>query len=590
MQLASLLQEACNSALKEAFPEQYSAIPTEWVEVTESTTEAFGHFQFNGAMKLAKMLKLKPNEIADKLLEKLRANTRLNEVVDSIEIKGPGFINFTLKASYISDVLNKHLRDERFGIPLEDKQKIIVDFSSPNTAKEMHVGHLRSTIIGDCLRRFFSFLGHDLLALNHVGDWGTQFGMLITYFQQLFPGNQTLPEDITLANLAAWYKESKKKFDEDPLFKKQSQQAVVALQNHDARSLNTWKKICEISRKAYEHIYQLLEVELLERGESFYNDKLSEVIQDLENKNLISLSDGAKCVFLEGFTNREGEPLPLILQKSDGAYNYATTDLAALKHRLEEENAKVILYVVDAGQSLHFQMIFATARKAQYYEPANTRVEHVPFGLVLRPDGKKFKTREGDTEKLIDLIQNAIDKSKEILIKRAEESQDNLGSAELENRAHILGINAIKYADLSCNRMSDYVFSYDKMLKFEGNTAAFIMYAYVRILSIQRKAKVTIDELIKTNEKIQLNLPVEISLGLLLCQFQTVLEAMKKDLMPSRLTDYLYRLAEKFHLFFHHCRVEGVPEQNARLLLIEAVARVLRLGMQILGLKPLEKM
>lgn len=588
MNLRSSLKRACINALSQAY--DYAALTeiSHLLEITEATSEEFGDYQCNAALKLAKQFKESPLNIAQKMAERLKADAEVSNIVSSIEVKAPGFINFRIQAQYLIKKIDTYIHGTHFGIELIPKpEKVVIDFSSPNIAKEMHVGHLRSTIIGDCLRRLFLFFGFDVIPLNHVGDFGTQFGMLIAHLKSMnLTHLEQHTDEIKLSDLSRWYKEAKQRFDQDPDFKKKSQEEVVALQKGDATNVQIWSNICEISRRAYEHIYSLLDITLIERGESFYQNDLQKILSDLQNKGLITVSDGAKCVYLDGFINREGEPLPLIIQKSDGGFNYAATDLSALHHRIFDEKAKQILYVVDAGQSLHFQMVFATAQKAGYYDSQKIRVEHVPFGLVLRADGKKFKTREGDTERLIDLIQTGIDKARKILVDR----DPNLADPELQHMAEVLGINAIKYSDLSCNRMSDYVFSYDKMLAFEGNTAAFIMYAYVRILSIQRKTKVDIEALIQAKTPLNITEPAEISLALRLEQYSEVLTQMSQDLMPSRLTEYLYRLAEKFHHFFHQCRVEGVQEQNSRLLLCEATARVLKSGMQILGLQPLERM
>lgn len=604
MTVSGVLEKICVNAYNDAFSDvldktgvtsvdaEPHPLKTPKIVITEASSEEFGHFQCNYALQVAKQLKMSPKQVAEKWLDKIKLQPETNEILDTIEIKGPGFINFRVKPNYLAHLLQQNMQDplKRFGIAKDTKPlKIIIDYSSPNIAKEMHVGHLRTTIIGDCLNRVFRFLGHDVLALNHIGDWGTQFGMLITYLKIVFPDiEHSLPHHVNVSDLVQWYKEAKKRFDEDPEFKKQAQLEVVALQGGEKNSRKIWQHICDISRTAYQQIYTLLEIDprLTERGESYYDPMLADIVQRLEQKGLVTISDGAKCIFLEGFTNREGEPLPLILQKADGGYNYSTTDLAAIYHRAQEEKGDCIFYVVDSGQSLHFQMVFKAAEKAGFYDPKKIRVEHVPFGLVLRSDGKKFKTREGDTERLIDLIQNAILKSADILKSRSPE----LSNSELQLMSNALGINAIKYADLSCHRESDYTFSYDKMLSFEGNTAAFIMYAYVRILSIQRKINMSVEHLMAQHEKIVLATPAEMSLGLLLCQFQDVLLKMKQDLLPSRLTEYLYRLADKFHLFFHQCRVEGSPEQNSRLLLCIAVAQVLEQGMKLLGLKPLERM
>jgi arginyl-tRNA synthetase len=449
----------------------------------------------------------------------------------------------------------------------------------------MHVGHLRTTIIGDCLARVFEFLGHDVLRLNHVGDWGTQFGMLIAYMKENSPEVLTGKTATDLMHLMEWYRASKKQFDIDPAFKQKAQQEVISLQGGDADSLCAWRIICDISKKAYREIYKLLDIRIIDRGESFYNPFLADLVADLEKKGLIKISEGAKCIFLENFLNREGQPLPLILQKADGGYNYDTTDMAALKHRVEVEKGDRLIYVVDAGQSTHFQMIFAAAEKADYVDRKKVRVEHVAFGLVIGPDGKKFRTRSGETEKLIDLLQAAVFEADKIL----REKSPDMNIQERENLASALGIGAIKYADLSCHRTGDYVFSYERMLRFDGNTAAFLMYAYVRIAGIKRKVQVDMKEIQEKN-KIQLEHPTELALATHLAQFGEILEQVAEELLPNRLTDYLYRLAEKFNAFFRDCRVEGTPQQNSRLLLCELTARVLKQGLDLLGVKTVARM
>lgn len=557
------------------------------VDLSQSTQDKFGHYQCNSAMKLAKILQKSPRQIAEAII----ANTEKNmddghPLIEKLEVAGPGFINITLDARYIARISQMMLDGPHLAIELpQKKQRVVIDFSSPNTAKEMHVGHLRSTIIGDSLARLYEFLGHDVVRLNHVGDWGTAFGMLIAYMKEIVPNVLTGQEKTDLTHLVSWYRASKHRFDADPEFKRRSQLEVVALQSGDAASLSAWKIICDISRKAYQEIYDLLDVQINERGESFYNPMLADIIADLDAKGLIQVSDGAKCIFLEGFQNREGQPLPLMLQKSDGGYNYDSTDMAAIRHRIEVEKADHLIYVTDAGQSTHFQMIFNAAEKAGYLDPKKVRVDHVPFGLVLGLDGKKFRTRAGDTERLIDLLLKAIDEARKILADRSPE----MVVEEREALAKALGIGAVKYADLSCNRVGDYVFSYERMLKFEGNTAAFLMYAYVRVASIKRKVQADIKS-IRLKDRIVLEHPSEIALGLHLVQFNEALDQMAEELLPNRLTDYLYILSEKFNAFFRDCRVEGTPEQNSRLLLCEVTARVLHHGLEILGVKTVERM
>lgn len=558
------------------------------LEISQSTQDKFGHYQCNSAMKLSKLVNEKPREIADKLIGTLDRNGLHDDVmISELNVAGPGFINIIIDTNFLSKYLNDMLASAKLGIQSpKHPEKVIIDFSAPNTAKEMHVGHLRSTIIGDCLARLFEFLGYDVLRLNHIGDWGTAFGMLIAYMKDQAPQVLTGDEPTNLTHLVAWYKASKQRFDADPQFKKTSQLEVVALQRGDKESRKAWELICDISRKAYQEIYDLLDINIIERGESFYNPFLADTVSDLEKKGLVTISDGAKCIFIEGYQNREGNPLPLMVQKSDGGYNYDTTDLASIRHRLEVEKGDRLIYVTDAGQSQHFKMIFKAAEMAGYIHSPKTRIDHVPFGLVLGNDGKKFRTRSGETERLIDLINNAIAQADAILQERSPE----MLSEEREVLAKALGIGAIKYADLSCHRVGDYVFSYDRMLRFEGNTAAFLMYAYVRIAGIKRKVKATSIDILMLNHHITLKHPSEIALGMHVAQFSEALQVLADDLLPNRLTEYLYTLSEKFNAFFRDCRVEGSPEQNSRLLLCEVTARVLKQGLEILGLKTVEKM
>lgn len=568
--LLAFLQHKLTAAIQTACSESITA------DIAPCLQEGFGHYQCNSALSLAKTLKQNPRAVAQKIVDALDPETR--SACAKIELAGPGFINLTLDPTFLSHQLQTQLKDPRLGASLPGKkQKIIVEFSSPNVAKELHVGHIRSTIIGDSIARLFEFLGQDVLRLNHIGDWGTQFGMLITYMQDHCPHVLTGQEPTELHHLMAWYKAAKQQFDADPAFKKRSQLEVVRLQSGDPAALQAWQLICDISRKGFQEIYNLLNVHILERGESFYNPQLAEVTRELEAKGLITLSNGAKCLFLEGFTNREGEPLPLMVQKSDGGYNYDTTDLAAMRYRIFTDHADRIIVVTDIGQSLHFQMIFAAAQKADWI--GSTRFDHVGFGLVLGADGKKFKTRSGDTEKLIDLLTEAVDHARAII----QERTPDMPPREVEHLARVLGIGAVKYADLSSLRTKDYTFSYERMLRFEGNTAVFLLYAYVRIQGIKRKTAAA-------RAPIHLAHPSEIALGLHLRRFPETLEIMAQTLLPNRLTDYLYELAEKFNAFFRDCRVEGTPEEGSRLTLCDLTAHVLKQGLEILGLETVDKM
>ena len=577
--LLDLVIKKCRQAVDAAYPE----LSKETIEVTSTQNFKFGHYQLNSAMRFAKILGKPPRVIAENILTKLHEFQE--DIFSNISIAGVGFVNFTLADYFLEENIGLLVKSGKFSWEQSSalpNNKVIIDFSSPNIAKEMHVGHLRSTIIGDCLARILEFLNYEVLRINHIGDWGTQFGMLISYLKI----NNKLSQKLTPVILVDYYKQAKILFDTDSDFKKMAQQEVVSLQSGEQNSLKIWKNICEISAQSYQEIYQLLDIKIIDRGESFYNNMLKQVVDDFEQKHLLQENGGAKCIYLPGFINKEQEPLPIIIQKSDGGYNYATTDLAAIKHRVKEERADWLIYVTDSGQSLHFSMIFAAAKQVGYLQNNVPRVNHVPFGLVLRSDGKKFKTREGDTEKLKDLITKAVSKAKELLLIR----NPDLLTEELEIMAHIMGINAIKYADLSNNRNSDYVFDYEKMLQFTGNTAAFLSYAYVRINSIKNKIGVNMAALINSNVKIKLIENYERDLAIRICKFQDAVKASLTELMPNRLTDYLYSLAEEFHAFFHYCRVEGTEFQDSRILLCEAVASTLATGFNLLGLKLINKM
>ncbi len=578
--LQSHLQQLFSSIIQDLFSNKgidlSSFLPS---EITSSTQESFGHYQCNSALKLAKAFKKNPREIAQKIVDALDA-----EEVEKAELAGPGFINITFTSEFLSSRLEKAQKDKRLGLPkLKDRKKIIVEFSSPNIAKELHVGHLRSTIIGECLARFFTFLGHDVLRLNHVGDFGTQFGMLIAYLKKYEADVISGKRKVAIDELMQWYKDSKILFDKDPDFKKEAHSEVIALQASAPDSVKAWEKICDISREAFQKIYDLLDVTIQERGESYYSDMLPSVIENLEKKNLIQVSNGAKCVFLDGYVQKNGDPLPLIAQKNDGGYNYATTDLAAITQRAQIEKADRVICVVDAGQSLHFQMVFEVAEKAGLFDPKKSKFEHVAFGVVLGANGKKFKTREGKTEKLIDLCMEAVSRAKNIL----QEKMENVSDKELEDYATILGIDAMKYADLSCQRIKDYTFSFDRMLQFEGNTASFLLYSYVRILGIFKKSDIDVSSIASS---LTVSHPSEITLGLHLLRFGEIIEQMDRDLLPNRLCDYLYQLAEKFNAFFRDCHVVGSKEEESRLLLIDFAKNILAKGLYILGLKTLPRM
>ncbi|EKQ70993.1 arginyl-tRNA synthetase [Leptolyngbyaceae cyanobacterium JSC-12] len=547
----------------------------------------FGDYQANVAMSLAKPLGKAPRAIAEQLVQHLD----VSELCEPPEIAGPGFINLKLKPTYLAAQLVAMQADARLGIaPVKQPQRVIVDFSSPNIAKEMHVGHLRSTIIGDCIARILEFQGHDVLRLNHVGDWGTQFGMLITYLKEVAPEALTTANAVDLGDLVAFYKKAKQRFDEDEAFRETARLEVVKLQAGDPDSRRAWELLCDQSRQEFQVIYDLLDIRLIERGESFYNPLLPSIVEDLDKAGLLVEDDGAKCVFLEGFTNKDGNPLPLIVQKSDGGYNYATTDLAALRYRIQQDHSDRIIYITDAGQANHFAQVFQVARRAGWL-PDTVEVVHVPFGLVQGEDGKKLKTRSGETIRLRDLLDEAVDRARTDLETRIQ-FEGRQETAEFINHvAQVVGISAVKYADLSQNRTSNYIFSFDKMLALNGNTAPYMLYAYVRVQGISRKGQIDFEAL-SADAKILLQEDTEFTLAKHLLQLDEIVEEVGQDLFPNKLCQYLFELSQKFNQFYDRCPVLQAEEplRTSRLALCDLTARTLKLGLFLLGIPTLERM
>lgn len=438
------------------------------VVINESTKAEFGDYQYNGIMPLAKVFKQNPREIAQRVVSEIEIGT----IISKVEVAGPGFINIFLNREWLSKCANIALKDDRLSVSkIENPLRILVDYSGPNMAKEMHVGHLRSTIIGDSLANLSEFLGHTVIRQNHVGDWGTQFGMLIAYLEDV-------SKDLTgnLKDLEQFYKDAKKRFDEDENFADKSREYVVKIQSGDEHCLKLWKQFIDISLKHCEDVYSKLSVSLTRddvKAESFYNNELSNTIKALEDKSLIDISDGARCIF---FKDNE---TPMIVQKKDGGYLYATTDLSAIRYRVDTLHVDKILYVVDARQSLHFKQLFEIASKANFTD--NVVLEHIAFGTMMDKSGRPFKTRDGGTIKLVDLLDESISKAKDTINQR-----ENYSDEDIKKIAQIVGIGAVKYADLSINRESNYIFDWDKMLSFDGNTALYLQYGYVRIGKIGR--------------------------------------------------------------------------------------------------------
>lgn len=550
--------------------------------VAPSKDAKFGDYQCNAALGLTKKLKQKPQDVAAQII----ANLQVDDMFEAPTIAGAGFINLKLKLSYLESQLAKMQKSDRLAIAkVEKPDRVIVDFSSPNIAKEMHVGHLRSTIIGDSIARILEFQGHEVLRLNHVGDWGTQFGMLITYLREVYPDALTKADAIAIGDLVELYRAAKKRFDEDAEFKEISRAAVVELQAGGAEAKLAWQLLCEQSRREFQKIYDTLNIQLEERGESFYNQFLSDVVTDLRETGLLQESQGALCVFLEGFSNKDGQPLPLIVQKTDGGYNYATTDLAALRYRIREDKATRIIYVTDIGQSGHFTQVFQVAKRANWI-PETVQTTHVPFGLVMGDDGKKFKTRSGDTIALKSLLEEAVTRARADIETRNPEASDEFK----QDVAEAVGLGAVKYADLSQNRTSNYIFSFDKMLALQGNTAPYMLYAYVRVQGIGRKGEIDFASL--DADAIALTQEPEIVLAKHLLQFAEAIDAVSEELFPNRLCQYLFELSQKFNQFFEQCPVLQAVESEriSRLSLCDITAKTLKLGLNLLGIRVLERM
>lgn len=538
----------------------------------------FGDFQANGAMGAAKRMKTNPRELAQLIID----NLDLDGIAEKLEIAGPGFINITLANKFLAASLSEDPVTRT-----TKPQNIVVDYSSPNLAKEMHVGHLRSTIIGDALARLLEFQGHIVHRQNHMGDWGTQFGMLIAELElHLGEGEQA---DLALNDLELFYQQSKKHFDADPEFADKARAYVVKLQSGDAHCRKLWQKFIDVSVAHNIDIYKQLNVGLREEhiaAESSYNDDLDNVINELVAQGLAQESEGAKVVFLDELADKNGDPSPMIVQKSGGGFLYATSDLACLRHRVGQLQADRILYFIDARQSLHMKQVFITGRKANFV-PEHVSLEHHAFGTMMGADGKPFKTRSGGTIKLADLLVEAIERA-QVLV---SDKNPELASDEVKDIARKVGIGAIKYADLSKTRTNDYIFDWDAMLSFEGNTSPYLQYAYTRIRSIFRKAGIVPEGF---SAPVSVQQPQEKTLALKLLQFNDVLDQVAADCYPHSLCTYLYELASAFMTFYELCPVlkDGVDSatQQSRLQLCALSAATLAQGLDLLGIEVMEKM
>jgi len=583
--------------------------------------EKFGDYQSNVAMSLAKKLKQKPRDVAQQIIDALPDAT--NSICEPFEIAGPGFINIRLKNDWLASTLNSipsaDQRD-RLGIePIDDPQTVVVDYSGPNIAKQMHVGHIRSTIIGDTIARALEFDGHKVIRQNHIGDWGTQFGMLCAHLKEKMPKALTDPDQVHLADLEDFYKEANARDKEDKAFNELARAEVVSLHNKEESTLKAWQYIVNESRNHYIPLYQRLGVSLTvndERGESFYAERLPEVVKELQDQcgdNFVGPEgethirvvedQGALCVFHNKpdgkpmFVNPDGDPVPMIIRKSDGAFLYATTDLAALKFRISELNADRIIYVTDARQAQHFDMLFSAVKAAGWTRPPGksneVQLEHVTFGSILGEDRKPLKTRSGENIKLADLLNEAVSRAEEMIRTNEADPDKKRGFSEdeIKDIAEAVGIGAVKYADLCQNRQSDYIFSWNKMLAMDGNTAPYMMYAYARIRSIYRKGAEEIGRL--SDGKIILDDPYERMLARQILRFAETIDSVCQSLRINLLTEYLFELANLFMKFYENCpvlRADTDEQRASRLQLCDITARTLQIALNLLGIRTVERM
>lgn len=551
-------------------------------QVRQSAKVQFGDYQANGMMAVAKKLGMAPRQLAEQVLTHLD----LSGIASKVEIAGPGFINIFLEPAFLAEQVQQALASDRLGVSQPTRQTIVVDYSAPNVAKEMHVGHLRSTIIGDAAVRTLEFLGHHVIRANHVGDWGTQFGMLIAWLEKQ---QQENAGDMALADLEGFYRDAKKHYDEDEAFAERARNYVVKLQSGDTYFREMWRKLVDITMTQNQITYDRLNVTLTRddvMGESLYNPMLPGIVADLKAKGLAVESEGATVVFLDEFKNKEGDPMGVIIQKKDGGYLYTTTDIACAKYRYETLHADRVLYYIDSRQHQHLMQAWTIVRKAGYV-PDSVPLEHHMFGMMLGKDGKPFKTRAGGTVKLADLLDEALERARRLV---AEKNPD-MPADELEKLANAVGIGAVKYADLSKNRTTDYIFDWDNMLAFEGNTAPYMQYAYTRVLSVFRKAN--IDEQALASAPVIISEDREAQLAARLLQFEETLTVVAREGTPHVMCAYLYDVAGLFSGFYEHCPILSADNdavRNSRLKLAQLTAKTLKLGLDTLGIETVERM
>ncbi|WP_338556476.1 arginine--tRNA ligase [Erwinia sp. E_sp_B04_7] len=550
-------------------------------QIRQSAKAQFGDYQANGIMAVAKKLGMAPRQLAEEVLKHLD----LTGIASKVEIAGPGFINLFLDKNWLSTQIDKVCAAPRLGVEPVTPQTIVIDYSAPNVAKEMHVGHVRSTIIGDAAVRTQEFLGHKVIRANHVGDWGTQFGMLIAFLEKQ---QNEQHEEIALSDLEAFYREAKRTYDEDPVFAERARGYVVKLQGGDEYCRAMWKKLVDITMAQNQIIYDRMNVTLSRKdvmGESLYNDMLPGIVEDLKAKGLAVESEGATVVFLDEYKNKDGDPMGVIIRKKDGGYLYTTTDIACAKYRFETLHADRVLYYIDSRQHQHLMQAWTIVRKAGYV-PESVSLEHHAFGMMLGKDGKPFKTRAGGTIKLSDLLDEAVERATKLV----GEKNPDMPADELKKLANSVGIGAVKYADLSKSRTTDYIFDWDNMLAFEGNTAPYMQYAYTRVLSVFRKAG--IDESGVTGAT-QIAEDREAALAVRLLQFEETITQVARDGTPHVMCAYLYDLAGLFSGFYEHCPILSAADEatkQSRLKLALLTAKTLKQGLDTLGIDTVEKM
>lgn len=578
------IQHYLNSVISEAMAKAGApnGLPA---AVKPSSKPQFGDYQANGIMGAAKKLGINPRELAQKVIAELS----LDHMVEKLEVAGPGFINIWLSNAWLAKQADAALSSDRLNVERADQpQRIVVDYSAPNVAKEMHIGHIRCNCIGDAVVRSLEFLGHNVIRANHIGDWGTQFGMLIAHLEEVLQaGNEQQAEE--LEHLESFYRASKKHFDENPEFAQRAREYVVKLQQGDEWCLSMWKKLVDITMSQNQKAYDRMNISLTPKdtmGESMYNSMLPEVVQSLKDQGIAVEDEGACIIRLEEFKNKEGEPLGIIIQKSDGGYLYTTTDIAAAKYRVETLKADRILIFTDTRQSQHMQQLFAITRKAGIV-PEQIGFEHHPFGMVLGKDGKPFKTRSGETVKLMDVL----DEADERALSMVQEREPDMPLDEQQKIASVLAMASVKYAELSKHRLTDYIFDWDAMLSFEGNTAPYLLYAFSRIQSVFRKSGISTESV---QGPIVIEAPQERALAVQLAQFIEVLESVAREALPHLLCSYMYQLAGTFMSFYEHCPInkEGVSEETkqSRLALSALVSKTLSQGLDLLGIETLDRM